>query len=170
MVPFVSGTEPSVIMVVLESFGDGRMLSSKTVSEAHCHATDSLVSARHAEFCCWGNWTGIAKCPRGIGSIVWGGDEPSSVDSVLKSISLEEHALDLPKNSSWSETYLEGDRCLAAMSASPTVSRVATCTARIAIMRCFTDNFAHKVDGIVGNGLSARLVSIVDARSTSFSA
>lgn len=67
MVPFVAGTEPSVIIVMLEYMGEGRMLSWNVVSEAHCHATDSLVRERQAELCCWGSWMGTAKGPRGRG-------------------------------------------------------------------------------------------------------
>lgn len=44
---------PSVIIVMLVSSAiEGRMLSWKVVLDAHCHAMDSLVLERHVELCC----------------------------------------------------------------------------------------------------------------------
>jgi hypothetical protein len=51
----VRDIDPSVIIVVFESMGEGRMLNRKVVSDAHCHATDSFVLDKQAEFCCCGD-------------------------------------------------------------------------------------------------------------------
>jgi hypothetical protein len=88
MVPFVLGTEPNVIIVVFISLGEGRMLSWKLVSEAHCHATDSFVFARQAEFCCCGDWIGTAKGPLAINGTSSVDDKLSPVARVLASRSL----------------------------------------------------------------------------------
>lgn len=82
-VPFIEVAEPSVIIVMLEYMGEGRMLSWNVVSDAHCQATDSLVRERQAELCCWGIRMGTAKGPRAIEPISWVVEKLSLTDSVL---------------------------------------------------------------------------------------